>query len=353
MPSVKSAPQSKGGSDEMLFDRITIEGKSIDLKGANIPIQKVRLDPQNPRLVNTLFGSPQPTSEKDLQSFLAETLWADPNIRDLFRQVQANRGLTERILVTEDNVVIEGNCRTVVYRKLREQDPSEMAWTKIPAWVLPPAIKKREIAILQGEMHVAGKITWASFEKAGHVFRLHNEHLMTQDEIASRLRMSKSKVNQLIRAFETMHVKYLRRYPGAAGVHKFSYFEEFFKNPLLRTAASRDPGLVDRFVDWVGTGKILEGRHVRELPEIIANEQAQKALDRAGYLAALRVLEENNPALTSTLYRALQRATIELRDAGTPDLQEIRNGNQAAIRIVEDLNAALNRFRTIAGLEEK
>ena len=351
MPSAKlSAPQSK---DNMLLDRITIEGKSIELRGASVPIHKVRLDPQNPRLINTAFGDSQPSSEKNLQSFLEETLWADPNVRDLLRQVQANRGLTERVLVTEDGVVVEGNCRTVVYRKLRQADPSEMAWEKIPAWVLPTNISKREIAILQGEMHVAGKITWASFEKAGHVYRLTNEHMMTQDEIVLRLRMSKSKVNQLIRAFETMHIKYLRRYPGAASVHKFSYFEEFFKNPLLRTATSRDPGLVDNFVDWVGTGKIPEGKHVRELPEILANEQARKALERSGYLAAVRVLEDNNPALTSTLFRALQRATIELREAGAPDIQEVKNSNQAAIRIIDELVNALHNFRTIAGLEEK
>jgi len=38
---------------------------------------------------------------------------------------------------------------------------------------------------------------------------MHNDFALVQDEIAVRLRMSKSKVNQLIRAFDMMKTKYL------------------------------------------------------------------------------------------------------------------------------------------------
>lgn len=338
--------------EKKLVDRIIIEGRTVGLTGADIPIDRLRLDPKNPRLINSVLAASKAASDADLQVFLEDNLWADPNVRDLLRQIQANKGLTERILVTEDATVIEGNCRTVVYRKLHQQFPNDPAWRKVPARMLPPDITRRDIAILQGEMHVAGKITWATFEKAGHVFRLHNEYMMTQDEIAYRLRMSKSKVNQFIRAFETMHIKYLRRYPGAAGVHKFSYFEEFFKNPTLRASASRNPALVDSFVDWVGTGKIPEGKHVRRLPEILANNSATAALKVGGYLAAMKVLENNNPALTSGLFRAIQKTTLELQDASATDIEEVQS-TPAAARIVEGLLNALQSFRLLAGLEDK
>lgn len=339
------------GSAKVFVDRIIIEGRRIELRGVDIPVSTLELDSQNPRLANTVLGYSQ-SSDTDLQSFLEDTLWADPSVRDLAKQIQINKGLTERIIVTESGKVVEGNCRTVSYRKLHSQFPKDPVWLKIPARILPTNISRREIAILQGEMHVAGKITWSSFEKAGHVYRLHNEHMMTQDEIAYRLRMSKSKVNQLIRAFETMNVKYLRQYPEVASVHKFSYFEEFFKNPGLRIASSRDPSLVDRFVDWVGTGRLPEGKHVRDLPEILANAKAAKALDRGGYIAAMKVLEGDNPALTSTLFRSLQKATLELRDAASSDIDEVRNGNTAAIRLIDELSNALHNFRSVCGLDD-
>src|SRR4051812_4239857 len=101
MPSAK---QTQERAEEQLFDQITIDGKTIDLRGASIPVQRVRLDPQNPRLLNTVLGSAQPPVEKELQNFLEETLWADPNVRDLSRQIRANKGLTEKILVTQENV---------------------------------------------------------------------------------------------------------------------------------------------------------------------------------------------------------------------------------------------------------
>lgn len=335
-----------------LVDRITVDGREVVLRGQDLPIAKVRLDATNPRLANTILAHADGQSQEELQKILEETLWADPNVRDLCRQVQVNGGLTERVIVRENGTLVEGNCRTVVYRRLHQQFPDDPTWSRLPARVLPPNISERDIAILQGEMHVAGKITWSSFEKAGHVYRLQREHMMTQDQIATRLRMSKSKVNQLIRAFETMQVKYLKLYPGSASVHKFSYFEEFFKNPLLRTRAARDPELADKFVEWVGTGKIPEGKHVRQLPEILANKQALRALERGGFIPAMQVLESNNPALTSSLYRSLQKATLELRDASDADVDELRNKNEAAIRLVNELTNELQRFRELAGLDE-
>src|SRR6185503_4876139 len=112
------------------------------------------------------------------------------------------------------------------------------------------------------------KNTWTPFEKAGHVYRLHEEFALTQDEIAQRLRMSKSKVNQLIRAFDIMKNKYLPKYPGSASSRKFSYFEELFKKPVLRDWVLNTAGGEDLFVDWVGKERIGQGVHVRDLPAI-------------------------------------------------------------------------------------
>jgi len=185
-------------------DEITLDGKSVRVRNVDLPLDRVSLDPSNPRIANTFAIGPT-KDVASLQKKLENLLWEDDDVRDLYRQVQINKGLIERIIVREDGTVVEGNCRTVVYRKLSEKEPTVSLWKAIPARVLPEDIRDREIAILLGEMHVAGKNTWTPFEKAGHVYRLHKNFALTQDEIAQRLRMSKSKVNQLIRFVSGLH----------------------------------------------------------------------------------------------------------------------------------------------------
>ena len=148
----------------LVVDEITLDGKRVQVQSVDLPLDQVTLDPFNPRIANTFsvgtsdFGS-------ELQLKLEALLWDDSDVRDLYRQVLVNHGLIERIIVRQDGRVVEGNCRTVVYRKLREKQPSETCWQQIPARVLPADIGKRDVAILLGEMHVAGKNTWTPVRK--------------------------------------------------------------------------------------------------------------------------------------------------------------------------------------------
>jgi hypothetical protein len=197
-----------------------------------------------------------------------------------------------------------------------------------------------------------GEVTPAPFEKAGHVFRLHEEFALTQDEITQRLRMAKSKVNQLIRAFEVMKNQYLPKYPAPASSRKFSYFEELYKKPQLREWVANTPGAEDLFVDWVGKDKLEQGLHVRDLPAILEDKEAVKALTKDGYAAAQRVIEQDNPALTSKLFRRMVDMTESLRKAQLDDIQRVRKGaNSNARRLVEDLNDALSHFLELCGIE--
>lgn len=335
----------------LVVDEMTLDGKRIQVQSVELPLERVRLDPRNPRIANTVALSL--TEEGDaLQRKLESLLWEDGDVRDLYRQVQINKGLVERIIVRQDGSVVEGNCRTVVYRKLRQKHPADPTWRQIPARLLPADIGARDVAILLGEMHVAGKNTWTPFEKAGHVYRLHEDFALTQDEIAQRLRMSKSKVNQMIRAFDVMKNKYLPKYPGPASSRKFSYFEELYKKPQLRDWVANTPGGEDLFVDWVGKDKIEQGVHVRDLPAILEDKDAVTALTKDGYAAAQRVIEEDNPALTSKLFRRMVDMTESLRKAQLDDIQRVRKGaNSNARRLVEDLNDALSHFLELCEIE--
>jgi len=218
--------------------------------------------------------------------------------------------------------------------------------------VLPPDIGAKDVAILLGEMHVAGKNTWSPFEKAGHVYRLHRDFALTQDEIAQRLRMSKSRVNQLVRSFDVMKNRFLPKYPAHANIRKFSYFEELYKNPDLRDWIATTPGAEDLFVDWVGQDKLSQGIHVRKLPAIIGNPRALAALSTDGFSDAERIIGEDDPAADSRLFRRMVEMTDVLRKAQLDDIRRVRNaGNHQAREIVLEMRKALDHFLELCDLD--
>jgi len=335
----------------LVVDQITLDGRAVQVRNVEMPLDDLALDPRNPRIANTVAAAVT-GSTTALQRKLEALLWDDPDVHDLYRQIVVNQGLIERIIVREDGTVIEGNCRTVCYRKLRENNPADVRWQRIPSRVLPGDIGDRDIAILLGEMHVAGKNTWTAFEKAGHIYRLHRDFALTQDEIAQRLRLSKSKVNQLSRAFELMKNRFLPKYPRPSSVRKFSYFEEIYRNPTLREWITTTAGAEDLAVLWVGTGKLAQGTHVRDLPSIIADARAIKTLTEVGFEAALRVLGDGDPSRDSKLFRRMVEMTDALRKAQLDEIQRVRTSpNSRASRIVEELQSALEHFVELCGIE--
>jgi hypothetical protein len=272
-------------------------------------------------------------------------------VHNLYRSIQSNRGLIERIIVRHNMVVAEGNCRTVVYRKLRENFPDDPTWRTIPARVLPDDISDRQVAILLGELHVGGKNKWSAFEKAGHIHQMYVQFGMVQEEIAKLLKTSKTSVNHNVRAFEAMKNKYLVAFPGPGAVRKFSYFLELFNKPELRDWITRSPDSLDDFVQWVGTEK-LQGQHVRELKDIVSNPRALAAFGRHGREAALKILRQDRPELTSPLFKMMLEMTQALEDARLDDIQRVRkDDNESARTIVRGLGEALERFVDLCGID--
>lgn len=325
-------------------DEIVLAGVKVQVRGQDLPVDSIILDPANPRVANTVAASFSGSSEA-VQQRLTEELWKDPDVHDLYRSVMANKGLIERIIVRHNNVVAEGNCRTVVYRKLRENFRDDPTWQTIPARVLPADITDRQIAILLGELHVGGKNEWSPFEKAGHIHRLFTQYGMVQEEIAKLLRTSKTAVNHNIRAFEAMKNKYMRLFPGAGAVRKFSYFLELYKKPELRDWVSSSPDALDHFVQWVGTSKISRGEDVRELRDIVTNPRALTAFEESGRDAARKVLEQDRPELTSPLFKLMIEMTGALEDARLDDIQRVRRDTSGGAKaIVRNLKEALERF---------
>jgi predicted DNA-binding protein YlxM (UPF0122 family) len=346
VPKKSAAPSALAASAQgiELADEITLDQRRVIVRCIDLPLDNVKLDPRNPRIANTVRNSNYGEGA-EMQRNLAELLWLDPDVRALFQQIKQNHGLIERIIVRADGVVAEGNCRTVVYNKLAAAFPQDPVWKQIPARVLPADISERQIAVLLGELHVGGKNKWTAFEKAGHIYELSETHGLTQDEIAKLLKTSKTAVNHSIRAFTAMKEKYLQKYSGVGAVYKFSHFLELFKQPDLREWVANEPEVLDEFVDWVGMDKVSKGTDVRDLVEIVKSESALKAFRAQGFEAARRILEQDQPELTSELFKAMVEMTTALDAARLPDIQRVRKDRVgSAKKIVRNLKESLDRF---------
>jgi hypothetical protein len=93
--------------------------------------------------------------------------------------------------------------------------------------------------------------------------------------------------------------------------------------------------------------------HVRDLPDILRDSRAIQALSDDGYAAAMKVLEEENPALTSVLFRRMVEMTEAIKKVQLDEIQLLRrNKNETARRIVKDLRDELGRFADFCGLEK-
>jgi len=345
----KAARRPSAAPKVELIDELVLGGERVQVRGLDLPLDEVELDPANPRLANTVALN-GPAGGPELQTYLQDQLWSDPDVRALYTSVRENRGLVERIIVRANGVVAEGNCRTVVYRKLRATFPSDPLWASIPARVLPADISQKQIAILLGELHVGGKNQWIPFEKAGHIHELFSKHGLTQDEIAKLLHTSKTAVNHNIHAFGAMKERYLPKYPGPGATRKFSYFLELYKNPPLRDWVKSDPAALGQFVEWVGSEKIGKGASVRALDKIISNPAARKAFDKGGMAAAQPILMRDSPELSSPLLKLMVEMTKAIEEARLDDIARVRSDKAGGARaIVQDLKSSLEKFAELCG----
>jgi hypothetical protein len=322
---------------------VTLQKRSVFLTQADLPVELVRLDPANQRLAYKLSTMGPNITETDLE----RELWGLDAVKALKRNIEENGGLINRVIVSTDGVVREGNCRTVAYRRLHEAYPDLEIWSKIPAVILPPNIEKSQIDILLGEMHVAGINEWKAFEIAAYVHQMH-EAGFNLDFLSVLLRKSKSKIQQLKDAYMAT-LSFLKRNPRE-DITKYSFFEELLKRQkALKEVAPDWEGLVEEFEGWVvgDKPKLVRAINVRDLPEILASEQAKGALSK-GYSEAVRVLASNKPEIESDLFAVIVRATGALCEAPMSEIEDLRAGNEAKRRRLKDLHTALGKLAKLA-----
>ncbi|HZY93750.1 MAG TPA: hypothetical protein VFE98_02685 [Candidatus Bathyarchaeia archaeon] len=322
--------------------------KKIRAEIQKVPLSKLKLDPNNVR-----FRHHPVKSLSD--SEIAALIWKEPDTKDLYREINTSRGLMEAPIVNSDYVVMEGNRRIVCLKKLSEKAHGEEQpgipadfWDTVECNVLPEETPPKDIALMLGRFHVSGKKEWRALNQAAHVSELYNKHGISYDDIHGYLSMSKPTIVRMITAFDAT-TEYGKKFSSdKEWVGKFSYFYEMYKKPDLANWLEKN-GNNDKFMSWLGTGKLTRGAEVRELPQIITVPEALSALDSNGFDAAKKVLSKSDPSVDSKFYGQVKDMIEklnglprdELIEAGTDQarIQSLQRLRETVDSVLKDISA--------------
>jgi hypothetical protein len=326
---------------------ISIEGEAIAVERRDMPIDDIVLDPNNPRIqhaVRQKTNGGTPLTKEQLRDLILD----QPGVSDLFKAIRDNGGLIEPIHVRPDGRVIEGNCRAASTMRLHGTNKADVRWRSVPVYMVPK-ITERQVAVLQGQFHVAGKNKWRAYEKAGHLHTMHTDLKMSIPAIARALGMQERVVTRLLAAYKTMREKVLPRIKGGRGLDRWSHVEEFYKNKDLEEYRKSESN-IDEFVSLVVDKKVKHGAQVRDLSKILKHERATKVLKKSGFKEAVAVVGKSDPTADSIVFRKVKDLTELLRSLASIELQRVRQERKPQ-QLLRELSAAIKNIAKAADFE--
>ncbi len=309
----------------------------------------MELDPSNPRIQFLVGQKAGQVSQSELDALI----WEKDAVKALANSIFQNGGVYEDIIVQRNGKkfrVREGNCRLVASRHLLEQYPNDARFMSMPGMIFDVDLTEEDLAVLLADMHVAGKIRWDAYEQAKHVHDLFQLYGKTYDWLSNHLRLSKSKIIELLSAYRAMN-EFLTAHPAPDNIRKFSLFHELMRKKDLRQRFHDDLQFKQRFHKWLLDNRLNDSKQVRALPDLLANTEAAKALDKTGYAEAARVLIVNDPSLESDLFYAVKNATEKLKEAPASDIQDLKSGNPQKVIMLRNLHRAIEDLATLAGVK--
>jgi hypothetical protein len=336
---------------EHFIEEVIINERPIRLTHEDIPLDRVQLDEDNPRIRYRL------KMEMDGKS-LEEVVMSLPEVRALRKDIEKTGGLRERVIVQKNGdgkfKVVEGNCRTVCIQSLHHKAPHENKWKKIQARILPEDVDPRDVAILLSDFHVAGKIAWKAHEKAGQVYHMVKTLGMDTLDVATYLRTSKATINRWLNAYGFMVDRFLKiedgKY-GKDGERKWSYFEEFYKKADLVAELKLHPEFADDFCRWVGEGK-LQPVDVRDLSIVLKHPEARKKLEKGGTFAeAIKIVNDTDPEQGSDFFKMLAKMRESCSNAAqVKEILRIRSDKVARAKVLDTYKSLVD-FMKLADVE--
>ncbi len=308
---------------------INLDGIPTEIKRLKIPIKKLKLDIENPRIqyfLDTRLNND--ISQEKIKFALSE---GNDQYEKLKEHIEINKGIYDPIWAIPENdfyIVIEGNTRAFIYEELSEKYENDQNWQLIDSYVLPHKIDRKQINFIRLEKHLFGQTPWSAYEKARELYRLHEKEDYTLKRLEQLTKLRATEIQNNIQAYKDMEDQYLHKYNKPAERLKFSYFVEFRKNKQLKQLVKKGALSLMDFCDWVGEGKFRRGEDIRRLPLVLKDEQAKQELIKDNFQAALDQLEQINPAAKSKLFEKIEDVIYGIERIPFGELEEIKSGLQ-------------------------
>jgi hypothetical protein len=123
-----------------------------------IELDKLKLDPHNPRLhsVYLTHALPPKPSEKQLMDALAGL----PEFQSLLDAITRNVGCFQPPLITADCRVLEGNRRITALKLLRAGEPGNRQWEAVTVHQLTSRIPVEQERALRAKFHLEHALAW-------------------------------------------------------------------------------------------------------------------------------------------------------------------------------------------------
>lgn len=328
---------------------LTLGGTPVTVTHDVVPLTKVRLNPQNPRIRFQLQQRKLPSpSENDLMALIRD----QPGYDALHKAIRKANGLYEPIIVRHDGLIIEGNTRGAVFKSLHKGSPTDVRWRRIPVARLPRQVPDHALAMLMASYHVAGKTVWRPYAQADHIHQLRHIYGRTAEQIADETRMTPKEVQQYIDAYKYLIDEVLPHVPNGGGMDvlesKFSHALEFVKRKNL-TGLRESPKKRQHVAKLIAQNKI-KGIEVRQLDKVLKNPKASTALKKNGFKAAKEVLTETDPAGTSKILKDMTNLTHKLSKMGGADISLLKTSTKAQ-KVLVGLHKAVQDVAAIAAVK--
>jgi len=328
---------------------IVIQGRNVPFSRGAVAVEACILDPCNPRIQFMIGQRAGVIADSELD----DLIWDKDAVKSLGQSILQNGGVFEAIIVQRRGphfLVREGNCRTVACRRLLKQHPNDNRFRTMPAMIFDVDLTEEDLAVLLADMHVSGKIRWDAYEQAKHVSDLFHVYGKTYEWLSNHLRLSKGKIRELLEAYQAT-TDYLNLHPSPANVRKFAVFHEIIKKKDLRQRFKEVPRFRESLHRWISEDRISDSRQVRELPIVLSNAEATKALEHSGFEDAQQVLVRHDPSLRSDAFLAIKQATEKVKTLPADDIRDLKAGNARKIEMMRDLYHAIEEVAALAGMK--
>ena len=163
----------------------TIANTDYQFKEADIPIEKLRFWPENPRVYAEMYspyGEDAPDlTQPQLQQKIYDKLKSHNDVRKLRDQIE-DAGLMDPLIIRKNSRsdtydVLEGNrrlaaCKMILERaKSKKQENLIKRFSALSCEITPKDFPESHIFALLGTLHITGKLQWDPFAKASYVKR--------------------------------------------------------------------------------------------------------------------------------------------------------------------------------------